>query len=90
MSTVPVCPTRVKPDKLGTLAYKGNTGLGCDGFHPKVLLDLAEETRREVVGGILGEGGAEWEMDATSLHNYVLPDPKNVTSERPDCALCLR
>ena len=38
--------------------YKAKTGVGCDGFHPKVLLDLTKETR----GEILGEGGAEWQM----------------------------
>ena len=25
--------------------YKARTGVGCDGFHTKVLLDLAKETR---------------------------------------------
>ena len=24
--------------------YKAKTGVGCDGFHPKVLLDLTKET----------------------------------------------
>ena len=43
-------------------------GAGCDGFHPKVALDLTKETRREV----LGEGGAEWRMAAISLHDDVL------------------
>ena len=27
--------------------YKAKTGVGCDGFHPKVSLDLAKETRGE-------------------------------------------
>ena len=30
--------------------YKAKTGVGCDGFHPKVDLDLTKETREEVVG----------------------------------------
>ena len=30
-------------------SYKAKTGVGCDGFHPKVLLDLTKETRGEVV-----------------------------------------
>ena len=57
-------------------AYKATkTGVGCDGFHPKVPLDLAVATRRQVVE--FGErGGAEREMTAASLHNDVLPDPK--------------
>ena len=25
--------------------YKAKTGVGCDGFHPKVALDLTKETR---------------------------------------------
>ena len=53
--------------------YKAKTGVGCDGFHPKVPLDLTKrnETRNR---GVHGEGGAECEMVATSLHNDVLLD----------------
>ena len=29
--------------------YKAKTGVGCDGFHSKVHLDLTKETRGEVV-----------------------------------------
>ena len=29
--------------------YKAKTGVGCDGFHPKVPLDLTNATRSEVV-----------------------------------------
>ena len=29
--------------------YKTKTGVGCDGFHPRVHLDLTKETRREIV-----------------------------------------
>ena len=29
--------------------YKARTGAGCDGFHPKVPLDLTKETRGEIV-----------------------------------------
>ena len=29
--------------------YKAKTGVGCDGFHPKVPLVLTRETRGEVV-----------------------------------------
>ena len=29
--------------------YKAKTGVGCDGFHPKVPLDLTNETNGEVV-----------------------------------------
>ena len=29
--------------------YKAAAGVGCDGFHPKVSLDLTKETRGEIV-----------------------------------------
>ena len=29
--------------------YKAKTGVGCDGFHPEVPLDLTKETRGEIV-----------------------------------------
>ena len=29
--------------------FKAKTGVGCDGFHPKVPLDLIEETRGQIV-----------------------------------------
>ena len=29
--------------------YNEKTGVGCDGFHPKVLLDLTKETKGEIV-----------------------------------------
>ena len=48
---------------------KAKTGVGCDGFHPKVPLDICESNKRRS-GGILGEGGTVWEM-AASLHSDV-------------------
>ena len=51
--------------------HMGKTGVGCDGFHPKVLLDLRRETRGEVV-----EGGTECETASASLHDNVLPEPE--------------
>ena len=30
-------------------SYKAKTGVVCDGFHPKVSLDLTKETRGKVV-----------------------------------------
>ena len=53
--------------------YKAKTGVGCDGFHPKVPLDLTKETRGRN-RGVLGESGTEWQMVATSLHDDVLLD----------------
>ena len=35
-------------DKASRL-YKTRTGVGCDGFHPKVSLDLTKETKGEMV-----------------------------------------
>ena len=48
--------------------YKAKTGVGCDGFHPKVPLDLTNKRRNCRVDG---EGGTEWQMAATSLHDDV-------------------
>ena len=53
--------------------YKAKTGVGCDGFHPKVLLDLTKENKTRN-RGVLREGGAEWKMVTTSLHDDVLLD----------------
>ena len=38
---------RLKEERLQKVAkgYKGATGVGCDGFHPQVPLDLTKETR---------------------------------------------
>ena len=33
----------------GGRAEATKTGIGCDGFHPEVPLDLARDTRKEVV-----------------------------------------
>ena len=64
------------------MTKRQKTGVGCDSFHPKVLMGLTKNTR-EIIVGVLGEGGAEWQMTATSLHNDVLLDSKNVTTEGP-------
>ena len=53
--------------------YKAKTGVGCDGFHPKVLLDLPEETRGEMVE-LLEKGGTKWNVAAACLHDDVLLD----------------
>ena len=44
--------------------YKAKTGVGCDGFHPKVPGFDKRNKRRS--GGILG-GGTKWKMGATKL-----------------------
>ena len=42
---------RLKEGDLGNASrlYKANTGVGCDGFHSEVLLDLILERRGEIV-----------------------------------------
>ena len=57
--------------------YTAKTGVGCDGFHPKVPVDLTKETTGKN-DGIIGESGAEWQMAATSMHNDVLLDSKRM------------
>ena len=52
--------------------YKAKTGGGCDGFHPKVPLDMTRNDRKSC--GILTKGGTERQMAATSLHDDVLLD----------------
>ena len=64
--------------------YKAQTGVGCDRFHPKVFLDLTKETRRNC--GILGEGGAAWQVAAASVHNDVLLDSEECYTSKADCA----
>ena len=35
--------------KKASRLYKAKTGVGCDGFHPQILLDVTRETRGEIV-----------------------------------------
>ena len=62
--------------------YNGKTGVGCDGFHPKVPLDVTKETRGEIVEFLEEvEESAKWPQHAcTTIFSLI---PKNVTSERP-------
>ena len=53
--------------------YKAKTGVRCDGFHPIVPLECNTRDERNSCG-ILGEGGTEWQMAATSLHDDVFLD----------------
>ena len=64
--------------------YKAKTGVGCDGFHPKVPLDLTKETRGEIVE--LLDKLEQWQMAATSLHNDVLLDSEECYECEADCA----
>ena len=61
--------------------YKAKTGVGCDGFHPEVLLDLTKETRGEIVKFLEKvEQSGTWPQQACTTMFLI---PKNVTSERP-------
>ena len=54
------------------VVQRQKTGVGCDGFHPKVpWLDKRNKRRNR---GVCGESGAEWQMAATSLHDDVFLD----------------
>ena len=62
--------------------YKAKTGVGCDGFHFKIPLDLTNETRGENVDFLEKvEQSGKWPQQAcTTMFSLI---PKNVTSERP-------
>ena len=62
--------------------YKAKTGVGCDGFHPKVPLDLTKETRGEIVEFLVKvEQSGKWPQQAWTTMFFLTP--KNLTSERP-------
>ena len=62
--------------------YKAKTGVGCDGFHPKVHLDLTKETRGEIVEFLEKvEQKRKWPQQACTTMFLLIP--KNVASERP-------
>ena len=62
--------------------YKAKTGVGCDGFHPKVLLDLTKETTGEIVEFLENvEQSGKWPQQACTTMFFLIP--KNVTSEQP-------
>ena len=61
---------------------KAKTGVGCDGFHPKVPLFFDTRNKRRS-GGVLGEGGTVWEMAEQAWTAMFFLIPMNVTCERP-------
>ena len=62
--------------------YKAKTGVGSDGFQPKVPLDLTKETRGEIVELLEKvEQSGDWPQQAFTTMFFLIP--KNVTSERP-------
>ena len=63
-------------------SYQAKTGVGCDGFHPKVPLDLTKGTRGEIVEFLEKvEQSGKWPQQACSTMFFLIP--RNVTSERP-------
>ena len=75
---------RLKESDLARAAqtYKIKTGVGWDGFHPKDPLDLARETREEVVKFFekVEQSGKCPQQFCTTMFFLI---PKKVTSERP-------
>ena len=58
------------------------TRVGCDGFHPKVTLDLTKETGGEVVEFLdKVEQSGTWPQQACTAIFFLIP--KNVASVRP-------
>ena len=56
--------------------------MGCDGFHPKVSVDLTKEIRIEVVElWEKEEHSGKWPQQARTTTYFLIP--KNATSERP-------
>ena len=62
--------------------YQAKTGVGCDGFHLKVLLDLTKETGGEIVEfWVQVKQSGKWPQQACTAMFFLIP--KNVTNERP-------
>ena len=56
--------------------------MGCDGFQPKVHLDLTKETKGVIVEFLKEvEQSEKWPQQACATMFFLIP--KNVTSERP-------
>ena len=76
--------TKAEELKRAASRYMASTGVGADGFHPKVPVDLSTETCGYIVVVLAKvEQCGYWPVQA-STHLFFLI-PKNVTSERPNC-----
>ena len=67
--------------KKASRLYKAQLGVGCDGFHPEVALDLTKETRGEIV-----EFLEKWSRVASGRNKLVrryFSGYRRTTSERP-------
>ena len=62
--------------------HKAKKGVGWDGFHPKVPVDVTTEMRGEIVEFLEKvEQSGKWPQQACTTMFFLIP--KNVTSERP-------
>ena len=77
-------PPRLKECDLekASRMYKAKTGVGCDGFYPKVPLVLTKETRGEMVECLekVKQSGKCPQQACTTMFFLI---PENVTSEIP-------
>ena len=54
--------------------YRAKTGVGQDGFHPKVLLDLTKETRGEIVEFLEKvEQSGKWPQQTCTTMFFLMP-----------------
>ena len=75
--------------EMASRMYRAKTVVGCDGFHPKVPLDLTKETRGEMVEFLEKvEQSGKWPQQDCPTMFFLIP--KNVTSERSQLRLCQR
>ena len=69
---------RLKEEDLAKAAGSHTTWVVCDMFHSGHIKRIEERS-----GGVLGEGGAAWEMAATRLHNDVFSDSEEHHERAP-------
>ena len=68
---------RLKDCFLGRAAglYKAKTGVGCDGFHPKVPLELTKATSGEIVEILEKvEQSGKWPQQACTTMFFLIPE----------------
>ena len=79
LRSVEVALTECHLEEVSRL-YIAKTGVGCDGFHPKVPLDSTKETRGEIVEFLdKAEQSGKWPQQTCTTMFFLVP--KNVTSE---------
>ena len=72
----------LSPHKKASRLYEAKTGVGCNGVHAKVPLDLTKGTRGTFVEFLekVDQSG-KWPQQACTTMFFLIP--VNVTSERP-------